>query len=72
LTTVDVRAINVAPVTALGEIVQEGLCLYARNTSRRAEFESLTRRKYFDYRPTAERMQAAFLEQVRRKGLRRG
>lgn len=71
LTAVDVRAINTAPVTAQGEIVQEGLCLYDRDKSRRVEFESLARRKYLDYRPTAERMQAAFLERVRRKGLRR-
>lgn len=72
LKNVDVRTINIAPILVQGEIVQEGLCLYARNRTQKATFESLTRRKYFDYRPTAERMQAAFLEQVRRNGLRRG
>jgi len=72
LKNLDVRTINTAPILVQGEIVQEGLCLYARDRAQKAAFESLTRRKYFDYRPTAERMQAAFLERVRRKGLGRG
>jgi predicted nucleotidyltransferase len=72
LTAVDVRTINMAPILAQGRIVQEGLCLYARDKAKRADFESLTRRKYFDYRPTAERIEAAFLEHVRQKGLGRG
>ena len=72
LKNVDVRAINTAPILVQGEIVQEGLCLYARDRAQKAAFESLIRRKYFDYRPTAERMQAVFLEQARRKGLGRG
>jgi len=72
LKNLDVRTINTAPILVQGEIVQEGLCLYACNRAQRATFESLTRRKYFDYRPTAERMRAAFLERVRQKGLGRG
>lgn len=72
LAAVDVRTINTAPILAQGQIVQEGRCLYARDRAQRADFESLTRRKYFDYRPTAKRIQAAFLEHVRRKGLGRG
>jgi len=69
LKNLDVRTINTAPILVQGAIVQEGLCLYARDRAQKAAYESLTRRKYFDYRPTAERMQAAFLERVRRKGL---
>jgi len=69
---VDARAINTAPILAQGEILQEGVCLYARDKARRVEFESLVRRKYFDYRPTARRMQRAFLDRVRRTGLKRG
>ncbi len=72
LKNLDVRTINTAPILVQGEIVQEGLFLYARDRAQKAVFESLTRRKYSDYRPTAERMQAAFLERVRRKGLGRG
>ncbi len=69
---VDARTINHAPLLAQGEILQDGICLYAHDQRQRAEFESLVRRKYFDYLPTAQRMQRAFLHQVRQKGLRRG
>jgi predicted nucleotidyltransferase len=72
LMNVDVRAINTAPLLVQGEIVQEGIALYARDRAQRATFEALTRRKYFDYRPTSERMRASFLERIRRKGLARG
>lgn len=72
LSGLDVRAINHAPLTARGRIVQEGVLLYERDKDRRVAFEALTRRKYFDYRPTAERMQRAFLDHVRRKGLSGG
>jgi len=69
---VDARAINHAPLLAQAEILQEGMCLYARDPAQRTEFESLVRRKYFDYQPLAQEMQRAFLTQVRRKGLKRG
>ncbi|MBI4769723.1 MAG: nucleotidyltransferase domain-containing protein [Chloroflexi bacterium] len=72
LREVDVRVINTAPITVQGEIVQHGICLFARDRAMRVEFESLTRRKYLDYLPTFDRMQAAFLERVRVKGLQRG
>ena len=69
---VDARVINHAPLLAQGQILREGLCLYARDHAQRAEFESLVRRKYFDYQPLAQRMQRAFLHQVRRRGLKHG
>lgn len=72
LKRVDVRTINHAPLLALGEIVQAGLCLYARDQEKKADFESLVRRKYFDFRPQAEQMQKAFLEHLRQKGLGHG
>src|SRR3972149_6935696 len=69
---VDARAINRAPVLAQGEILREGLCLYARDPAQRAQFESLVRRKSFDYQPLAQRMQRAFLHKIRRRGLKHG
>ena len=72
LTGLDVRSINHAPLTVQGQIVQEGLLLYERDRDRRIAFEASIRRKYFDYQPTAERMQRAFLDHVRRKGLTGG
>lgn len=72
LSNLDVRAINHAPLTVQGRIIQEGLLLYERDKARRVTFEALTRRRYFDYQPTAERMRRAFLDHVRRKGLTGG
>jgi predicted nucleotidyltransferase len=72
LTNVDVRAINTAPITVQGNVLQEGLRLYARDLTQCATFESLVRRMYFDYRPRAEAMQAAMLRHMREKGLRYG
>jgi len=72
LKAIDARAINRAPLNVQGEIVQEGICLYARSRGFKADFESLTRRKYFDFKPKMERMQTAFLEHDRRRGLKRG
>ena len=69
---VDARVINHAPLAVQGEIVQEGMCLYARSRELKTEFESLTRRKYFDFKPKMERMQLALLEHIRQRGLKRG
>ncbi len=72
LSNLDVRAINHAPIIAQGPIVQEGILLYSRDKARRVAFEVLTRKKYFDFRPAAERMQQAFLDHIRREGLTLG
>ncbi|MBI3242367.1 MAG: nucleotidyltransferase domain-containing protein [Chloroflexi bacterium] len=72
LKAIDVRVINRAPLSVQGEIVQEGKCLYVRNREFKADFESLTRRKYFDFKPNMERMQKAFLQHIRRRGLSHG
>lgn len=72
LSNLDVRTINNAPIVVQGQIIQEGLLLYSRDKAQRVNFEVLTRKKYFDYLPTARRMEKAFLEHIRRKGLRRG
>ena len=71
LKAVDARVINHAPLAVQGEIVQEGVCLYARSRELKTEFESLTRRKYFDFKPKMERMQSAFLKHTRQRGLQR-
>lgn len=72
LSNLDVRSINEAPVMVQGGIVQEGVLLYSCDDDCRIAFEVLTRKKYFDYRPTAERMQRAFLDHIRREGLSHG
>lgn len=66
---IDVRAINQAPLMVQGNIVQEGILIYSHDKDQRVAFEVLVRKKYFDYRPTAERMQQAFLDHIRKEGL---
>lgn len=65
----DVRAVNDAPLLVQGRVVQEGILLYERDRARRVAFEVQTRKRYFDFVPTARRLRAAFLDKVRREGL---
>lgn len=65
----DVRSINDAPLMVQGRILQEGLLLYERDRELRIAFEVLTRKKYFDFLPAAEKMQKGFLRAIREKGL---
>ena len=69
LAGLDVRAINEAPLMVRGKVVQEGIRLYERDRAQRVAFEVQTRKRYFDFAPVARRLQAAFLDKVRREGL---
>jgi hypothetical protein len=69
LPTVDVRAINEAPLMARGRILQQGILLYEGDHKRRVAFEVATRKCYFDFAPFARSLRAAFLERVHREGL---
>ena len=69
LSPVDVRAINEAPLTVQGRIVQQGILLYERDRGRRIAFEVATRKRYFDFAPVARRLRDAFLQRVHREGL---
>jgi len=57
----DVRVINHAPLPVRGKVVQAGKLLFCRDDKRRIAFETLTRKLYFDFRPTLEGHQAAYL-----------
>ncbi len=69
---VDVRSINTAPLLVQGRIIQNGIRIYEQDHAQRVAFEVATRKRYFDFAPVAKRLQAAFLEHVREKGLRHG
>jgi predicted nucleotidyltransferase len=69
---VDVRAINDAPLTVRGQIVQQGVLVYERDRGRRITFEVQTRKQYLDFAPVARRLRDAFLQHVQREGLLRG
>ena len=68
----DVRAINEAPLSVRGKVVQQGVLVYERDRARRVSFEVQTRKRYFDFAPAAQRLRTAFLDRIHRKGLFRG
>jgi hypothetical protein len=69
LTELDVRAINDASLMVRGKVVQGGIRVYERDHAQRVAFEVGTRKRYFDFAPVARRLQAAFLDKIRREGL---
>lgn len=72
LSPVDVRAINEAPLTVRGRIVQQGVLIHEQDRARRVAFEVATRKRYFDFAPVARRLRDAFLERVHGVGLLHG
>jgi hypothetical protein len=65
----DVRIINDAPLVFRGRVVCDGILVYARDEHERVEFETSTRLRYFDYLPIHRRLQDAFFEDLRERGL---
>ena len=52
---VDAHLTQDLPLPVLGEVVTAGLLLFERDPVRRVEFETSTRRLYFDFLPLLER-----------------
>lgn len=52
---VDAHRVDHLPLPVLGRVVTDGVLLFERNPSRRVEFETSTRRLYFDFQPFMER-----------------
>ena len=69
LVNVDVRIINDAPLVLQGRIVTDGMLLYARDDQARIDYETTTRMHYFDYLPIHNRLQEAFFNDIRTRGL---
>jgi predicted nucleotidyltransferase len=65
----DVRSLDVAPLTAQGHVVTEGILLYSRDEEFRIAYETRTRKLYFDFKPVAEMMREAFFARIREEGL---
>ncbi len=52
---IDAHIVAALPLAVLGRIVTSGVLLFERDPSRRVEFETSTRRLYFDFLPFLER-----------------
>lgn len=61
---VDLHVLNLAPPAFQFEVITRGQRLWARDVSDVAEYESLTRRRYWDLRPMLERDWAAFRDRL--------
>jgi predicted nucleotidyltransferase len=59
---IDANVVDDLPLPVLGRVVTEGILLYESDPVRRVEFETSTRRLYFDFLP--------FLERDAREGLK--
>ena len=68
---VDVRGMDRAPLPFQGTVLTEGVLVYSRDDDLRADFEVLTRSKYFDFLPVIRQMQDAMIERIRTEGLLR-
>ncbi|PKO21028.1 MAG: hypothetical protein CVU38_16945 [Chloroflexi bacterium HGW-Chloroflexi-1] len=66
LREVDVRSIDDAPLMAQGMVITEGLLLYQRDEIARADYEILTRKRYFDFQPVARMMRDAYFKHMGR------
>jgi predicted nucleotidyltransferase len=69
LNEVDVRVVNTAPLIFRGQVVTEGILLFARDEGARVEFETRTRSEYFDFLPTARQLREAFFDDIQQRGL---
>lgn len=61
----DARVVNDAPIVWRGAVVSGGICIYSRNESRRIEFETHSRKEYFDFRPVLQMLHRASIARLR-------
>lgn len=66
---VDVVELERAPLELQATVVQRGRLVFTADEPRRIAFETRTRSRWFDYRPTMERLTRAYLRRVATEGL---
>ena len=69
LSQIDVRIVNEAPLILRGQVVTDGLLLFARDEDTRVEFETRTRSEYFDFLPVARQLRESFFDDIQQRGL---
>jgi len=60
----DVRSINRAPLRVQGQIVTRGQLLYVRDERARVAYETITRKRYFDFQPVLVMMRTAYFARL--------
>jgi predicted nucleotidyltransferase len=66
---VDLLSLDRARLELRGRVVQEGKLIYSSDEPARVAFEVRTRSAYFDYLPTLQELQQAYLTHVAEHGL---
>ncbi|HEY4723005.1 MAG TPA: nucleotidyltransferase domain-containing protein [Anaerolineae bacterium] len=69
LSQIDVRIVNEAPLVLRGQVVTDGILLFARDEDTRVEFETRTRSEYFDFLPVARQLRESFFDDIQQRGL---
>ncbi len=64
----DVRLMDRAPLLLRGQVVTNGILLYARDENFRIGFETRTRDEYFDFKPLADAERNSFFTYLRARG----
>lgn len=67
--TFDVRPIDNAPLRVKGEILTEGILLYSSNEDFRVDFETTTRDRYFDFKPSLNYIREIYFESIKKRGI---
>jgi len=63
--TIDLVALNLAPLRFRFEVVSKGLVLYSTDDSQRADFESYTMRRYWDFEKYLVEYQTTLIARVK-------
>lgn len=65
----DVRLINQSSLLFRGQVIREGILVFAREEEFRVAFETHTRNAYLDFKPRADRMRRSLLTQKQSGGM---
>lgn len=68
-TSVDLVELDRATLELRARVIQTGTLLFSDDEKRRVAFETHTRSRWFDYRPTMDELTRAYLHRVATRGL---
>jgi predicted nucleotidyltransferase len=60
----DVRSIDKAPLRIQGQVLSQGVLLYSRDEAFRVDYETRTRKRYFDFQPVLAMMRQAYFDHL--------
>ncbi len=60
----EIMFMNEAPIAFQGKVLTEGILLYTADEDFRVEFETMTRKRYFDFLPVIDMFQRVYFEKL--------